>query len=192
VIGAEVQRGLQEHDRVASQNALVHTAAQAFFNGGDEVLRHAAADGLVGEDHLFGLGLRLKTDIDIAELAVAAGLLLVASVDLDLFLDGLAVGDLGGLQNSLHLVLAGELGHENAQLHVAGARNDELLGLGIVAVPEGGVLLVQLDETGRDLVLCALDLGVDRHAVHGLIVVHALDDGRLAGQAQGVARVDGG
>ena len=106
MIGTEVQRGLQEHNRVAGQNALADAVAQALFNGRDEVLRDAAADGLIGEDHLFGLGLRLEADIDVAELAVAAGLLLVTAVDLDLLLDGLAVCDLGGLENSLDLVLA--------------------------------------------------------------------------------------
>ena len=94
MIGAEVQRGLQEHDRITGQNALADAVAQALFDGRDEVLRHAAADGLIGEDHILGLALRLEADVNVAELAVAAGLLLVAAVDLDLFLDGLAVGDL--------------------------------------------------------------------------------------------------
>ena len=87
MIGAEVQRGLQEHDRITGQNALADAVAQALFDGRDEVLRHAAADGLVREDHFFGLGLRLEADVNVAELAVAAGLLLVTDVDLDLLLD---------------------------------------------------------------------------------------------------------
>ena len=77
MVGAEVQRGLQEHDRITGQNALADAVAQALFNGRDEVLRHAAADRLIREDHLFGLGLRLEADVNIAELAVTAGLLLV-------------------------------------------------------------------------------------------------------------------
>ena len=106
MVRAEVQRGLEEHNRITGQNALADAVAQTLFDRRDEVLRHAATNGLVGEDHLFGLGLRLKADINIAKLAMAAGLLLMTAVDLDLFLDGLAVSDLGRLQNSLDLILA--------------------------------------------------------------------------------------
>ena len=180
MIGAEVQRGLQEHDRITGQNALADAVAQALFNGRDEVLRHAAADRLIREDHLFGLGLRLEADVNIAELAVTAGLLLVTAVDLDLLLDRLAVRDLGGLENSLDLILALELCHEDGQLHIADARNDELLGLGIVAVGEGLVFFFQLDKAVGDLVFGALDLGVDSHLVHRLVVGHALDANGLA------------
>ena len=180
VIGAEVQRRLQEDDRVACQNALADAVAQALFNRRDKVLRHAAADGLVREDHLFGFGLRLKADVDVAELAVAAGLLLVTAVDLDLLLDGLAVRDLGGLEHSLDLVLALELCHQDGQLHIARARDDEFLGFGIVAVGEGSVFFVQLHKTGCDLIFRALNLGVDRHLVHGLVVLHGRDGNGLA------------
>ena len=192
MIGTKVQRGLQEDDRITGEDALADAVAQALFNGRDEVLRHAAADGLVREDHLFGLGLRLEADIDVAELAVAAGLLLVTAVDLDLLLDGFTVGDLGGLEHSLDLVLALELGHQDGELHVASARDDEFLGFGVVAIGEGGVFLVQLDETGRDLILGALDLGVDGHLVHRLVVAHALDLDSLARHAEGIAVLDGG
>ena len=123
---------------------------------------------------------------------MTAGLLLVTAVDLDLLLDRLAVRDLGGLENSLDLILALELCHEDGQLHIADARNDELLGLGIVAVGEGLVLFFQLDKAVGDLVFGALDLGVDSHLVHRLVVGHALDANGLARQAEGVAGLDGG
>ena len=123
---------------------------------------------------------------------MTTGLLLVTTVDLDLLLDGLAVCDLGGLENSLDLVLALELCHQDGQLHVARAGEDQFLGLGIVAVGEGSVFLVQLDKTGSDLIFGALDLGVDCHLVHGLVVLHGRDRHGLARQTQGIAGLDGG
>ena len=192
MIGAEVQRGLQEHDRITGQNALADAVAQALFNGRDEVLRHAAADRLIREDHLFGLGLRLEADINVAELAVAAGLLLVTAVDLDLLLDGLAVGDLCRAELGFDLILAQELGNDDAQVDVADTGDDHFLRLRIVAVGEGGVFLVQLDETGGDLVFLTLRLGVDGHAVAGLCIGHGLDGDKLAGLAERVAGADGG
>ena len=116
----------------------------------------------------------------------------MTAVDLDLLLDGLAVSDLGGLENSLDLVLALELCHQDGKLHVAGTGDDEFLGLGIVAVGEGGVFLVQLDKAVGDLVFRALDLGIDSHLVHRLVISHALDGDGLTGHAQRVAGLDGG
>src|SRR5699024_4139942 len=158
----------------AGQDALADAVAQALFDGGDEVLRHAAADGLIGKDEVLGLGLGLEADVDVAELAVAAGLLLVPAVDFDLFLDGLAVGALGGPQLGLYLDLAQALGADDAQVDVAHAGDDHFLGLGVGAEAEGGVLLVELGEAGGDLVLLALDLGVDGHGIAGLGVFHGL------------------
>ena len=122
---------------------------------------------------------------------MAAGLLLVTAVNLDLLLDGLAVGDLGGPQLGLDLELAGQLGADDAQMDVAHAGDNHFLGLGVGAIAEGGVLLIELAQAGGNLVFLALDLGVDGHGVAGLVIFHALDGNGLAGQAQGIAGLDG-
>ena len=187
MVGAEVQRGLEEHQGIAGQDALGDAVAKTLFNRRDEVLGHAAAHGLVHEDQILGLGLGLEADVDVAELAVAAGLLLVPSVDFDLLLDGLAVGDLGRAQLGLHLELAQELGAQDAQVDIAHAGDNHFLGLGVVAEAEGEILFIELVEAGGDLVLLPLDLGVDGHGVAGLVVGHALEGGDLPGQTQRVA-----
>ena len=102
MIGAVIQGGLQPHQGIAGQHALVGGLPQALFHGGEEVLGDAAAEDLFGEDHVLGLILGLKADPHVAELAGAAGLLLVAAMGLHLFLDGLPIGDPGGTELRLH------------------------------------------------------------------------------------------
>ena len=45
-----------------------------------KVLRHGAAEHFLGKDHLFGIGVRLKADPHVADLAGAAGLLLMTAL----------------------------------------------------------------------------------------------------------------
>ena len=176
MVGAVVQHGLQADERVAGEHALLHGVAQALFDGREEVFRHAAAKDFFFKDHVIGLVLRLKADPDVAELAAAAGLLLVAAVGLDLALDLLTVSDAGGLELGLDAEAALELGAQDVDLNVAGAGDDHLVGLGVVDEREGDVLLVQAGEAGSDLVVLALGLGADGHGVAGLC---QLDGGQL-------------
>ena len=116
----------------------------------------------------------------------------MTAVNLDLFLDGLAVGNLCRAELGFDLILAQELGNDDAQVDVADTGDNHFFRLRIVAVGEGGVFLVQLDETGGDLVFLTLRLGVDGHAVAGLCIGHGLDGDKLAGLAERVAGADGG
>ena len=100
----------------------------------------------------------------------------MAAVRLDLALDLLAVGDAGGLELGIHVVEVLELGAENADLNVAGAGNDHLVGLGVIDEGEGNVFLAQLVQAAGDLVVLALGLGRDAHGVAGF---GDLDGGQL-------------
>ena len=110
MVGAVIQHGLQANERVTGEHTLLHGVAQTFFNGREEVFRHAAAEDLLGEDHVVGLILRLEADPDVTELAAAAGLLLVAAVGFDLGLDLFAVSDARRLELGLDAEAALELG----------------------------------------------------------------------------------
>ena len=101
VIGAVEQGGLQVDHRVAGQHAVLHGLPQALLNGGEEVLGHRAAEDLLAELQLLALA-RLEADLDVAELAVAAGLLLVAALDLHFLADLLTVGHPGLGQGGVH------------------------------------------------------------------------------------------
>ena len=71
------------------------------LHGRDELARNRAAEHLVGEVEVRAPGQRLDADPAVAELPVAAGLLLVAAVRLGARRDGLAVGDARELQVDL-------------------------------------------------------------------------------------------
>jgi len=69
-----------------------------FSTGRHELPRDRAAEDVVHELEVGAARQRLDPDLAVAELAVAAGLLLVSSVRLGRRLDGLAIRDAGRLQ----------------------------------------------------------------------------------------------
>ena len=77
---------------IAGDRALLGDVADALLDAREELARHDAADDLVGELHA-ALGVGLDLQPDVAELAAAAGLLLVPALDLGLAADRLAVRD---------------------------------------------------------------------------------------------------
>ena len=128
---------------------------------------------------------RLHADLAVAELAVAAGLLLVAAVALGRGLDGLAVGDLGLLEVDLDLV---------ALAQPAPPRPRRGAGPCPRAASRGSAASRRERSTGsssirrcratRDLVLVAARLGLDGEGGGRLGVDHRrVDDGvRLVAQ----------
>ena len=76
---AAIQQGsLQADHRITGQHTLFCGQTNALFNGREEVLRDTAAEDLFLKDDLLAVA-GLEVDDDIAELAVAAGLLLMAA-----------------------------------------------------------------------------------------------------------------
>ena len=67
----------------------------------------------------------------VAELAVAAGLFFVAALGFGAGADGLAVGDLGGLEGDFGVVALLEAGDDGFDVGLAGAGDEELVGLGV-------------------------------------------------------------
>ena len=189
MIGAVVQGGFQVHHRVAGQHTVNHGLPHALLHGGEVVLGHRTAHDLLAELELLGVA-RLKAHPHVAELAVAAGLLLVAALHLHLLADLLAVGHPGLGELGVHAEAALQPGENHVHLHVAGAGDHHLAGFGVVDPVEGQILLVQADEAGGDLVLLALGLGGDSHGVAGLGEGDGFQLDHLAGIREGVAGLD--
>ena len=190
MVGAVVQHGLQVHHGIARQGTVGAGLPQALLHRREEVLGHAAAEDLLGEDHVVLLRLGFKPDPHVAELAAAAGLLLVAALLLDSLADLLPIGHPHGLQIRLHIEAALQLADQHIHLHVAGAVEHHLVGLGVVGDGEGGILLVHTGQALGDLVLLAPGLGHDGHGIAGLCEGQFLQGDDLPGVAQGIAGLD--
>ena len=189
MVGSVVQGGLQVDHGVARQHAVDAGFPQALFHGGEEVLGHRAAHDLLAE--LQGLALAgLEADPHVAELAGAAGLLLVAALLGHRLADLLPVGHPGLGQLHLHVEAALELVHQHVHLDVAGGGDHHLVGLGVVHHVKGGVLLVEAAQARGDLVLLAPGLGGDGPGEVGLGKGDGIQLDELAGVAQGVAGLD--
>ena len=192
MIGAVVKRRLESDDRVAGEHALGHAVAQALLDRGEEVLRDGAAEHFLFEDHFIALA-GLKADPHVAELAVAAGLLLVSALNLDLLADLLTVRHLRILKIDGNAGLAVlQLGDDNVELSFAHAADDLLLRFGVVLEGDGGILFHQLAEAGSDLFFIALRLGSDGFGEAGLREIEDRHDGLVALRAEGVAGGGGG
>ena len=92
MVGAVGQRDGHIH-HLEAERSLFERLDRAFLDRRDEVSRHHAAADLVLELEAGAARQRLDVEHDIAELAVAAGLLLVPAALDDAFLDGFVVAD---------------------------------------------------------------------------------------------------
>ena len=77
---AAVDQGHRDVDHREAQRALLHRVADALLDRRDPLLRHGAAVDLLLELEAFAARQRADFDDHVAELAVAARLLLVAAV----------------------------------------------------------------------------------------------------------------
>ena len=82
MVGAVVEDHPHVAQRIARDDALLHRLADALLDGRDEAGRDHAALDLVHELEALALRQRLDLDVAVAELAAAAGLLLVAALRL--------------------------------------------------------------------------------------------------------------
>ena len=158
---AVVERDAEVHHRIPGEEALAADLLDALLDRRDEVARDRAAVDVVHELEVLAAGQRLDADAAVGELPVAAGLLLVAAVGLGLLRDRLAVGDLRRMEDDLDAVALLQARHRDLDVELRRPGEVELLGLLVALEVERGVLLDQLVEGGRDLVLVALGLRLD-------------------------------
>ena len=115
---------------------------------------------------LGAFGERIHADVDFAELAGAARLLLVPVAALGVGLDRFAIGNLRLLDLDLDLVAALEPLAEQQQVQLAHAGEHHFLGLGVVLQVDGAVFLGDLVERAGELGFVAAGLGRDGQADH--------------------------
>ena len=161
VEAAVVELHLEVHDRIAGDVAAGRGLLNALVDGRDVLARDGSAHDGVLEGIAGAARGAFHLDPAVAELAAAAGLLLVASLHLHLALDGFAVGHLRSLQVDVDLEAA--LGALDGKLDVelAHAGEQDVARLLVVLQLEGDVVVEQLGHGCEDLVFLALGLGRD-------------------------------
>ena len=164
MIAAVVQfRGQTDH-REARHDAVLDVVTQTLFNCGNEVARYGAADDGIDKVELgiVRVVVRTELDLNVAELTMSAGLLLVTAFNVDRLADGLAVRDLGILQHALRAELARQLLRDDLDMHLAQTGQNTLGCLDVLLNLDRRVFFHQTRETGEDLVFFACLLRINR------------------------------
>ena len=143
MIRAFVQLHAEVDQREAGEHAARGGLLYALVDGGDELRRDGAADDLVGEQIALAARQRCHADPAVAELALAAGLLLVPPLPLLTRGDRLAVGDLRLRELAGRAVLPLEPRERDVEVALAHTADDRLARVGHVLHGERGVLVVQ-------------------------------------------------
>ena len=149
------------------------------------VLRNRAAENVVHKLELAASRQRLHLDLAVAVLAVAAGLLLVASLHVGLAANGLAVGHLGRFQNDFGVIALLQLRNDDFDVLLAGARDEKFLRLRIAEEAQHGIFFHQFVDARAQLVFIGAALGLDGKGDRRLRQFHAriLNGRRLVAQA---------
>ena len=156
---------------------------------GRNPLRDHAAHDLVDELVALVRLHRLDLDVAVAELAAAAGLLLVASMGAGRLADRLAVGHARRLQVDLDPEPPVHALQHRLHVHLGEPAHDHLAGLLVAVHVQRRVLLLQAPQRGVHLVLVALAAGLDRERHHRRRQRDRLHGGRLVDIGQHVAGV---
>ena len=122
-------RGAEIDHRVAGEEAAQPRVLQALLDGRDELPRDRAAEDVVDELEVAAARQRIELDLAVAELAVAAGLLLVAAVRLGRRGDRLAIRDARDLEVDLDAEPPLQLRDGDLDVRLSLAGEQQLLGL---------------------------------------------------------------
>ena len=136
VVRAVEHRGLEVDHRVAGEEAAHARVLDALLDRRHELPRDGAAEDVVLELEVAAARQRLDPDLAVAELAVAAGLLLVAAVRLGGRGDRLAVGNPRRLEVDLDAEAAFQLGDGDLDVQLALAGQQQLVRLRIARVAD--------------------------------------------------------
>ena len=160
MIGAIEEHGPEVDDGVASHGALLRDRPHALLHAREEALGHDSADDLRFElDPSAGVGRQLQPDV--AELAAATGLLLVAPLDLGRATNGLAVRDARISRHDARAELSSQALTGDVDLVLALAPEQLLTGLGVALDTDGRVLLHEAGKRISELVQISLRRRLD-------------------------------
>ena len=151
--------------REAGERARGEHRLHALLHGGNERRGDGAALHRVDELEAAATRQRLDLEVDLAELAGAAGLLLVPVVPFGRGGDGLAIRDARRARGDFELELARHALQHRAQVQVAQAPQHGLVQVGLLEL-QRRVLGDHAGEHVGDAALVAAPLGLDRDAVH--------------------------
>ena len=168
MIGTIVASHADAGERIARDHAVLHGLLDALIHGGNERARDATAHDLVDELVLGAVEQRLDTQVAIAELAGAAGLLLMTALGGGHATDGLAI------RNAQRNDVRGDLGtilktvEQHGHLGLAHCGDDGLGRLLVAVDAHGGIGLTGLLDEGEQLILVGAILGLNGDAVLGV------------------------
>ena len=137
-----------------------------FSTAGMNCARDRAAEDVVDELELAAARQRLHPDLAVAELAVAAGLLLVAAVRLDARRDRFPIRDARRLEQHFDAETPLQFRDRHLDVQLALAGEQQFVGLRIAVVVDGAVLFLQPMHRRADLVFVAAALRLDRVGEH--------------------------
>ena len=132
-----------------------------FLHRGDIVLGNGAAENLVGELELRAARERFHLDPAIAELAVAAGLLLVPPLDVGKSANGLAIGNFGRLQRDIHAIPLLQPADYDFHVLLSRARQQKFARLRVAVEAQGLVFFQHLVNRVAHAVFVIAALGLD-------------------------------
>ena len=152
------------HD-ASCERAALHRLENAFFHGGNEILRDRAADNLVGELEFFLA--RFDPQINFRELPVSAGLFFMAVMAFCPAVDRFAVRHLRRGNDHIGLGQFLETAQRDLQMLFAHAAEDRLVGFMIRCDMQRRVAFAKLLKPGHDFFLVAALGRRDRVGDHG-------------------------
>ena len=158
-----------------------------FSTDGNIFLRDVAALDLVDEDEARAALAGNDADLDLAELARAARLLLVGVGQVDRLREIFAIGDLRSADIGLDLELALHAVDQDLEVELAHPLDDRLARFMVGGDAERRILARQAVERDAHLLLVGLGLGLDRDLDDRVGEFHPLEDDRRVGRAQRVA-----
>ncbi len=167
MIRAVGQRHRHVHHGEAERPVL-EVVRDADLDRRDVILRHHAAGDGVGELEPGAARLRLDVQHHVAELSVSARLLLVPAADRRPGPDRLLVGNVAPLPLDRDAILALQPFECDPQMHLALARQHDLMGVGVMVELQRRVLLDQLVQRRRQLHLVLAVLEAEPDAIHRL------------------------
>src|SRR5438105_7784499 len=131
MVGAVIQNDAKIDHWKSSQEAVFRSLNDPFFHSWDIVLGNRAAENLVHELEFCASGKRFHSYPAVAELAVPAGLFLVAALHVGLPADGFAIRNLGGFQRYIHPVTLLKPTDNDLDVLLPAAAQQKFLGLRI-------------------------------------------------------------
>src|SRR4051794_14150974 len=188
VVRAVEDRRPDVDHRVAGVDPRLEALADALVDRPHVFLGDRAADDLVDELVPGALVERLEVEDDVAVLALATGLANEATIALGRTPDRLAVGDLWLADVRGDAEFADHPVDEDVEVELTHPGDQRLAGLRVGVDPERRVLLGQALQGDPELVLVGLRLGLDLDLDDGLGERDRLEQDRVVGIGQRVAR----